>query len=70
MSRQLISKMIVQLYEKNYSAANDSLKNILEAKISDKAIKMAKAKNGTKKNKAEDKPKDKKNIKKGSQNNK
>jgi hypothetical protein len=44
MSKQLISKLIVQLYEKNYAEANTSLKNILEGKIASKAQKLAKLK--------------------------
>jgi hypothetical protein len=44
MSKPTISKLIVQLYEKNYADANSTLQKILQEKIAVKVQKMAKAK--------------------------
>jgi hypothetical protein len=47
--RNLISKFLTQLCEKNYSEANKSLGQIVEAKTKAKVAKIAKEKKGSKK---------------------
>ena len=70
MSKQQISKLIVQLYEKNYADANTSLKNILEGKIAAKAMRIAKAKEKKEDKKDKTKKDIKKIVKKGPKKNK
>ena len=47
--RNLISKFLTQLCEKNYSEANNSLGQIVEAKTKAKVAKIAKQKSASKK---------------------
>lgn len=47
--RNLISKFLTQLCEKNYSSANETLQQVVEAKTKEKVAKIVKSKKDSKK---------------------